>query len=250
MATACGQRMRFRLPFPTSVPSESEPEAVRLRRALVGSVALHVGLALALLVGAFWWRQRPDESPVFTLVAVPDQPGPANPSAEASTDLLAAMRQRQRAEERRAQREIAQERRREERERVAAEAAAAAAERARERQSAQTQTPRVVAPSTPRTSEAATSAAEASALEGYFSTLVVRLREAHLLPAGLSDLLSAEVRFTLTAGGEISGVRITRSSGNAEFDRSVLEAFARVRMPPRPDRKTDEVRLTFRIREQ
>lgn len=247
--------MRLRLPFAKTVPSEMESDAVRLRAALIGSVALHGGLALALLIGAFWWRQRPDDAPVFTLVAVPDQAASADPASDASVDLLAAMRQRQRAEERRAQREIVQDRRRFERERAAAEAAAAAAERARERQAAQTTqatqatTSRVVAPDVPRRQDATLSSAEANALDAYFSSLIVRLREAHSLPDGLSDLLSAEVRFTLAANGEISGVRITRSSGNADFDRSVLEAFARVRMPARPDRRTDEVRLTFRIRE-
>jgi TonB family protein len=79
--------------------------------------------------------------------------------------------------------------------------------------------------------------------------LVQRLRESHQQPPGLSDLLNAGVEFTIAANGNISGVRIVRSSGNAAFDQSVLEAFFRVRMPARPDGKTDSQRLTFRIRE-
>jgi colicin import membrane protein len=77
----------------------------------------------------------------------------------------------------------------------------------------------------------------------------VQLRERHEKPGGLSDLLNAEVSFTVAANGAISGVRIVRSSGNAEFDQSVLEAFGRVRMPARPDGKSDVKTLTFRIKE-
>lgn len=95
----------------------------------------------------------------------------------------------------------------------------------------------------------ALSAAEGAAMERYFSMLITRLREGHEKPGGLSDLLNAEVQFTVAANGAISGVRIVRSSGNTDFDQSVLEAFSRVKMPARPDNKTDVQRLTFRIKE-
>lgn len=95
----------------------------------------------------------------------------------------------------------------------------------------------------------ALSRAEANAMEAYFSMLIQRLRDSHEKPGGLSDLLNAEVQFTVASNGVISGVRIVRSSGNAEFDQSVLEAFGRVRMPARPDKNTDVQRLTFRIKE-
>lgn len=91
--------------------------------------------------------------------------------------------------------------------------------------------------------------AMANEMDAYFGMLIQRLRDSHANPAGLSDLLNAEVQFTVAANGTISGVRIIRSSGNAEFDKSVLEAFARVKMPARPDKDTDVQRLTFRIKE-
>ncbi len=91
--------------------------------------------------------------------------------------------------------------------------------------------------------------AEANAMEAYFAMLIQRLRDGHEKPAGLSDLLNAEVQFTVAANGAIAGVRILRSSGNADFDRSVLEAFGRAKMPARPDKNTDVQRLTFRIKE-
>lgn len=95
----------------------------------------------------------------------------------------------------------------------------------------------------------ALSATEGDRMERYFAMLISRLRESHEKPGGLSDLLNAEVQFTVAANGVISGVQIIRSSGNREFDQSVLEAFARVKMPARPDGKTDVQRLTFRIKE-
>lgn len=88
------------------------------------------------------------------------------------------------------------------------------------------------------------------ALDRYFAMLRERLRANHEKPGGLSDLLSAEAEFTLAANGVLTGVRIVRPSGNADFDASVLEAFARVRsIGPRPDGKTGTHRLTFRMKE-
>ena len=95
----------------------------------------------------------------------------------------------------------------------------------------------------------ALSAAEGERMERYESMLIQRLREAHEKPGGLSDLLTADVQFTMAANGSFSGVRIVRSSGNTEFDQSVLEAFGRVKMPARPDGKTEVIKLTFRMKE-
>jgi colicin import membrane protein len=95
----------------------------------------------------------------------------------------------------------------------------------------------------------ALSASEGERMDRYFAMLINRLRENHEKPDGLSDLLNAEVRFTVAANGVISGVQIARSSGNADFDQSVVEAFARVKMPARPDGKTDVQQVVFRIKE-
>lgn len=95
----------------------------------------------------------------------------------------------------------------------------------------------------------ALSRAEANAMDAYDAMLRARLLAAHVLPPGVSDLLSADVIFTVAASGAISGARIDRSSGSAEFDRSVLDAISRVRMPPRPDGKTDSQRFKFRLRD-
>jgi TonB family protein len=43
---------------------------------------------------------------------------------------------------------------------------------------------------------------------------------------------------------------VAKSSGSAEFDRAVLDAIRRVKMPPRYDKKSDNVEFTFSMREK
>ncbi|MEI6862386.1 MAG: TonB family protein [Verrucomicrobiota bacterium] len=66
---------------------------------------------------------------------------------------------------------------------------------------------------------------QASELDTYFSLLVAHLREAHVKPDGLSDLLHARVAFRLNANGSVAEVRIVEGSGNDAFDKSVIAAF-------------------------
>jgi TonB family protein len=88
-------------------------------------------------------------------------------------------------------------------------------------------------------------------MERYFSLLKLRLKENHEKPSGLSDTLVARVEFFVAADGSISRVRIKNSSGSAEFDRSVLEAFSRTRtIGARPDKKGETVELEFKMREE
>ena len=88
--------------------------------------------------------------------------------------------------------------------------------------------------------------------DAYISQLKMRLMEAHkkCVPTGLSDLLQATAKFRLTSSGTLVDVTIIGSSRNAEYDRSVLEAFRRI-TPPRPpsNLKTDDYELIFRISE-
>ncbi|HXQ81995.1 MAG TPA: cell envelope integrity protein TolA [Opitutaceae bacterium] len=91
---------------------------------------------------------------------------------------------------------------------------------------------------------------EGSELDAYFSLLKSRIKENHVPPEGVSDTLEARVEFFLSASGSLSRVRIERSSGNAEFDRSVLEACERTRsIGPRPDARSEMVQMTFKMRE-
>jgi colicin import membrane protein len=86
--------------------------------------------------------------------------------------------------------------------------------------------------------------------DAYIAMLIQRLREAHQKPDGLSDLLQAKVEFRLNPNGTISGVNIVKSSGNAEFDASVLAAFRKVHLPTPPaNLKTDIYYVTFKMKE-
>lgn len=87
------------------------------------------------------------------------------------------------------------------------------------------------------------------ALEAYFGMLRERLLRALDKPPGLSDTLVAVAEFRIGADGAITGAKIISSSGSAEFDRAVLDAYSRVSMPPRPDKKSSVESLTFRTKD-
>ena len=91
---------------------------------------------------------------------------------------------------------------------------------------------------------------EASVMEGYFSYLKQKLEQAHEPPVGVSDKLSVRVEFMLAVDGSISQVHVVRSSGNRDFDQSVLEAFKRVRsIGTRPDGRSEPITLEFNTRD-
>ena len=88
-------------------------------------------------------------------------------------------------------------------------------------------------------------------MEGYFSFLKQKLEQAHEPPVGVSDKLSVRVEFMLAVDGSISQVRIVRSSGNRDFDQSVLDAFKRVPpIGPRPDGRSEPLTLEFKTRDE
>jgi colicin import membrane protein len=92
---------------------------------------------------------------------------------------------------------------------------------------------------------------EQDQLGTYFALLKQHLREAHEKPSGLSDLLAAKAEFYVAADGSISKVSIVQSSGNAEFDQSVLAAIRNVRtIGPRPDGKGDFQRVGFKMKDE
>ncbi len=91
---------------------------------------------------------------------------------------------------------------------------------------------------------------EGRLLDAYIALLLQRLRAAHIKPPGLSDLLQASVRFNIGSNGALTKVRITRSSGSEAFDRSVLDAFAKVRsIGPTPDGQSDVWEVVFKMQE-
>ncbi len=86
--------------------------------------------------------------------------------------------------------------------------------------------------------------------DAYIAMLIQRLRQAHQKPDGLSDLLQTKVSFRLNSDGSVSDVRIVHSSGNNDYDNSVLAAFRKVRLPTPPaNLKTDTYSVTFKMKE-
>ena len=88
------------------------------------------------------------------------------------------------------------------------------------------------------------------ALAGYFSLFKQRLTQAFELPPGLSDTLVAVVRVQNNADGSLTGARIIKSSGSADFDRAVLEAVRRIQLPARPDHRSEPIEFPFTLRER
>lgn len=85
----------------------------------------------------------------------------------------------------------------------------------------------------------------------YISLLISALKQAHVPPPGVSDKLETKVTFDITAGGHILNPRIARSSGDKDFDESVLEAFRKLRsIGPTPNGKSDTWTVTFRMRDE
>ena len=87
-------------------------------------------------------------------------------------------------------------------------------------------------------------------LAAYDALFKQRLRTEFEPPPGLSDSLKAEVEVRSNADGTLTGGKITKSSGSEEFDQAVMEALRRVRMPARPDRKSEVIAFTFTMRER
>ena len=87
-------------------------------------------------------------------------------------------------------------------------------------------------------------------LAGYDALFKQRLRAEFEPPPGLSDTLKVEIEVRSNADGSLTGGRVAKSSGSPEFDRAVLEALRRVKMPPRPDKKSETIEFIFNMRER
>jgi colicin import membrane protein len=87
-------------------------------------------------------------------------------------------------------------------------------------------------------------------LDAYFALFKQRLREKFEPPPGLSDSLMVTIAVRSNADGSLTGARIDKSSGSREFDEAVLDAIRRVRMPARPDGKSELVTFDFSMRDR
>jgi colicin import membrane protein len=77
-----------------------------------------------------------------------------------------------------------------------------------------------------------------------------RMRREFEPPPGMSDTLVAKVEVTCNADGSLTGARIARSSGSRDFDNAILEAIRRVRLPAKPDKRTEKIQFDFTAKEQ
>ena len=105
----------------------------------------------------------------------------------------------------------------------------------------------LTSPNTSSATPSAATVADAHEADAYLSRLLAKLRAAHQKPAGLDAGLRVRVEFSFRADGSLTGVRLLESSGDQEFDESVLAAFRKVTglgVPPKALGQTN--RVTFR----
>ena len=88
-----------------------------------------------------------------------------------------------------------------------------------------------------------------SALASYSSRLRSRIDAAWVKPAQLAGVgLLAEVVFDVSSSGQITNVRLSRGSGNAAFDQSILTAFRNASSAgPTPTGQPHQFSLPFRM---
>ena len=88
-------------------------------------------------------------------------------------------------------------------------------------------------------------------LAAYDALFKQRLRREFEAPPAMSDTLKVLMEIHSNVDGSITGARVVKSSGSREFDRAVLDAIRRVRMPARPPgRKAETVQFVFSAREK
>lgn len=87
-------------------------------------------------------------------------------------------------------------------------------------------------------------------LAAYDALFKQRLRKEFEPPPGLSDSLKVTMEVRSNADGSLANARVVTPSGSAEFDRAVLDAIRRLRMPARPDRKAEVIEFIFTMRER
>jgi colicin import membrane protein len=91
---------------------------------------------------------------------------------------------------------------------------------------------------------------EGTELEAWFSLIKQRISENQAPVEGVSDSLVARVGFSVSGDGSLVHVRILKSSGNSDFDQSVVSACERTHsIPPRPDGRSEEMELSFHVHE-
>ncbi len=87
---------------------------------------------------------------------------------------------------------------------------------------------------------------EGDAIDGYAALLARKIKLELDERPGVGAGMIVEIEVRIMADGTLTGFRIIRSSGSAEFDQAVREAFAIIDMPPRPKGLTELQRIPIR----
>jgi colicin import membrane protein len=92
--------------------------------------------------------------------------------------------------------------------------------------------------------------AQQSALDSYIARLLGALKRAWDVPPSATPSTQVFIEVTVAPGGNLTGARISKSSGNAQFDQSALDTFRAIGSAgPTPDGRQLRLRLPFRIEE-
>lgn len=91
--------------------------------------------------------------------------------------------------------------------------------------------------------------AEQDELGSYFALVKMRIKEA-MVPVDADDNIVAKVEFHVSQAGTLSQVRIIKTSGNADYDQAVLDAFHKVSSVRRESDGQGELVSTLAIRKK
>ena len=97
-----------------------------------------------------------------------------------------------------------------------------------------------------RTGSQQSNAALANAKQAYLQLIHFTAKRNWVAPESTAGMtFSARIAFNLSRSGAISNVRIIQSSGNADFDKSVVAVFNYITLPPPPEGLGETITLTF-----
>lgn len=245
-------------------------------RAIIYAVLVNA-VVIGLAVIGFRWTMAPSTEEVIQAVAVPEAPArkPEEPDKRAQQEEEA---RKKAEEEKRRQDDLkkqqAQEEQRKEAERKKIEAAqkqkemeiqkqqkekeqqkrAAALERQKEeklrQEHAEQSLQEQLAAEEKARQQAAQAVRAASEVDKYKALIRQRVSRSWNRPVGVTKGLTCVVHVRLTPGGEVLSATVTRSSGNAQFDRSVEYAVYKAAPLPLPEDPTlfdnfREIEFTF-----
>lgn len=98
------------------------------------------------------------------------------------------------------------------------------------------------------TTKGGSSAAVRNLLDAYVKEIHRKAKSNWAKPVAAQNIdYTAKVEFKVSKTGIISGLRIIQSSGNPEFDKSVIAALNSISLPPPPDNDPHTVYITFSL---